>query len=68
MKGDGRDGKGARREERGGEGSGWKRKGCVMAVGGWTPLVIFFDKMKVALKRAGCCVVAFGGSVFRNFF
>ena len=26
-------------------------------------IVIFFDKVRVmALKRAGCCVVAFGGS------
>jgi len=26
-------------------------------------VVIFFGKMWVALKRAGCCVVAFGGYV-----
>ena len=25
-------------------------------------IVIFFDKVWVELKRAGCCVVAFGGS------
>ena len=26
-------------------------------------IAIFFDKMWVALTRAGCCVVAFGGSL-----
>jgi len=31
-------------------------------------LVIFLDKMWVSLKRAGCYVVMFGGSVSRNFF
>ena len=33
---------GGKKRERGGEGEGRKRRGCVMAFGGWTPLFVNF--------------------------